>query len=382
MTLFKSPDETALVHARTPDGPSRRRRWGITLVTLATIFTVAYTAIPVPFAIEHPGPWWNTLGNQTVFQDCSPEPTEEGTQPLIEISGTTVYPTTGALDLLTVCLEGTPEVRPNWFDVIAAYFTPSQSVIPFEYVYPKDQTQDERDTANAADMVDSQAEAIAAAMTYLGYSVEAGVTVKETSAGMPADGVLLPGDVIVAVNANRLTSIDKLIEAVHSAGVGTPMDLTLDRSGQTVVVTVAPASAEGKPIIGLIGQTAYDYPFDVTIHLNDVGGPSAGMMFALGIIDKVTPDDLTGGKKFAGTGTIDAAGTVGPIGGIREKLYSAQAAGAEFFLAPVDDCAEVVDHIPAGLQVFAVSTLREAVNVVTTAAAGNAEAIARLAVCR
>ncbi|CAB4900804.1 unannotated protein [freshwater metagenome] len=371
------------MHARTPsDARSRRRRRGITLVTLAMLFTVVYTAIPVPFAIEHPGPWWNTLGNQTVFEECSPEPTEEGTQPLIEISGTTVYATTGALDLLTVCLEGTPEVRPNWFDVITAYFTPSQSVIPFEYVYPKDETQEERDTANAADMVDSQAEAIAAAMTYLGYSVEAGVTVRETSSGMPADGVVLPGDVIVAVNSNPLTSIDKLIEAVQSAGAGTPVDLTLDRSGQAVVVTVTPVAKEGKAFIGLIGQTAYNYPFDVTIHLNDVGGPSAGMMFALGIIDKVTPDDLTGGKKFAGTGTIDAAGTVGPIGGIREKMYSAQAAGAEFFLAPVDDCAEVIGHIPAGLQVFAVTTLHEAVNAVTTAASGKAEAIAQLPACR
>ena len=382
MTLSPNTDRETPEHAPVPTDPrTRRRRRGLLLVAIAALFTVGITAIPVPFAIEHPGPWWNTLANQTVFDNCSPTPTKEGTEPLIEISGTTTYPTTGALDLLTVCLEGTPEIMPNWFDVLQAYLSPSQSVIPFEYVYPKDQTEDERNQANTAQMVDSQAEAIAAAMTYLGYSVEKGAKVVSTTSGMPADGVLMPDDLIVAVNDEAVLNIDELRAAVKASGTSQPLTVTLIRGGQTLTETLTPTNNEGTAVIGVLGQTAYDYPFDVSIHLNDVGGPSAGLMFALGIIDKVTPEDMTRGKKFAGTGTIDAAGNVGPIGGIRLKMYSAQAAGATFFLSPADNCDEVVGNVPAGIQVFSVATITEAVTAVTTAASGDAAAMAQLPTC-
>lgn len=383
MTLFSQNDNPQPGHAPTP--PSRRARWrriGVILVAVAALVTVAFTAIPVPYALEHPGPWWNTLGTQTVFDDCSPTPTKDGTEPLIEISGTTTYPTTGSLDLLTVCLQGTPDFMPNWFDVIQAYLSPSQSVIPFEYVYPKDQTQEERDQSNAAEMVDSQAESIAAAMTYLGYSVEGGAIVVSTSDGMPADGVLFPDDVVVALNDVPVSSIDTLRAAVQDAGSSNPVTLTVIRDGSTIFTTLTPVSKDGTALIGLLGQTKYSYPFEVTIHLNDVGGPSAGLMFALGIIDKVTPEDMTGGKNFAGTGTIDAAGNVGPIGGIRQKMYSALAADAPYFLAPLDNCDEVLGNVPQGLQVFAVATITEAVTAVSTVASGDEAAIGKLPTCR
>jgi PDZ domain-containing protein len=343
---------------------------------------VAFTAVPVPFALENPGPWWNTLGNQTVFDDCSPTPTEEGTEPLIEISGTTTYPTTGALDLLTVCLQGTPEYMPNWFDVMQAYLSPSQSVIPFEYVYPKEQTQEERDESNAAEMVDSQGESVAAAMTYLGYTLETAAVVVSTSAGMPADGVLLPDDIVIALNDVPLSSIDELRSALQDAGSVNPVEITVIRDGATLVTTLSPVSDDGTTLIGLVGQTKYTYPFEVTINLNDVGGPSAGLMFALGIVDKVTPGEMTGGKNFAGTGTIDTAGNVGAIGGIRQKLYSALAAEAPYFLAPLGNCDEIVGNVPQGLQVFAVATITEAVTAVSTVASGNRVAISELPTCR
>lgn len=383
MTLFSQNDNAQPGHAPTPS--SRRSRWrrrGVVFVSLAALLTVAFTAIPVPFALEYPGPWWNTLGNQSVFDDCSPNPTEDGTEPLIEISGTTTYPTTGALDLLTVCLQGTPEYMPNWFDVMQAYLSPSQSVIPFEYVYPKDQTQEERDESNAAEMVDSQGESIAAAMTYLGYTLQTAAVVVSTSAGMPADGVLLPGDTVIALNNLPVSSIDELRAAVQDAGSSKPVTVSVIRDGATVVETLTPVTKDGTALIGLLGQTKYTYPFEVTIHLNDVGGPSAGLMFALGIVDMVTPGGMTGGKNFAGTGTIDAGGNVGPIGGIRQKLYSALAAQAPFFLAPLDNCDEVVGNVPQGLQVFAVATITEAVTAISTVASGSDAAISELPTCR
>jgi PDZ domain-containing protein len=107
----------------------------------------------------------------------------------------------------------------------------------------------------------------------------------------------------------------------------------------------------------------YDFPIDVTIQLNNVGGPSAGMMFALGIIDTLTPGELNAGETVAGTGTITAGGEVGPIGGIRQKMWGARDAGAEWFLAPEANCDEVVGHIPGDLQVFSVATLDDALDV-------------------
>ena len=116
-------------------------------------------------------------------------------------------------------------------------------------------------------------------------------------------------------------------------------------------------------LLGVNLITDYDFPIDVTIQLNNVGGPSAGMMFALGIIDTLTPGELNGGQDFAGTGTITADGEVGPIGGIRQKMHGAQDAGAEWFLAPAANCDEVVGHVPAGLEVFSVETLDDALDV-------------------
>lgn len=145
------------------------------------------------------------------------------------------------------------------------------------------------------------------------------------------------------------------------------MTLGIRRDGDDREVTVVPAArsaTDATPMIGVVLGASYRFPFQVDIHLRDVGGPSAGMMFALGIYDTLTPGALTGGAHIAGTGTIDGDGDVGPIGGIRQKMIAARDAGARWFLAPESNCAEVVGHVPDGLAVFAVSTLDQAVKVV------------------
>jgi PDZ domain-containing protein len=123
----------------------------------------------------------------------------------------------------------------------------------------------------------------------------------------------------------------------------------------------------------------YEFPINVNLHLADVGGPSGGMMFALGIYDKLTPGALTGARFIAGTGTITSTGNVGPIGGIRQKMYGAQNAGASYFLAPSENCNEVVGNIPSGLKVFKVSTFSEAINIVKTI--GEAKDLSSLPTC-
>lgn len=135
-------------------------------------------------------------------------------------------------------------------------------------------------------------------------------------------------------------------------------------------MTVTPRVSDDKVQLGVGTGISYDFPFQVEIKLDDVGGPSAGMMFALGVIDKLTPESLTGGQIVAGTGTIDSSGRVGAIGGIRQKLAGAKQAGAPWFLAPTANCDEVVGRVPDGMNVFAVSTLEEALTVLNDVRTG------------
>ena len=215
-------------------------------------------------------------------------------------------------------------------------------------------------------MVDSQKEATAAALTELGYDVNAQLTVYAFTKDSASEGVLEEGDVIVAANGTTVTDAGALREIVND-GDGAPVELTILREGDEQTVTVTPKKAEvdGQTLwlIGITLTNDFDFPIDVTIQLNNVGGPSAGMMFALGIIDTLTPGQLNGGETVAGTGTIDAEGVVGPIGGIRQKMWGAVGAGADWFLAPADNCDEVVGHIPEGLRVFSVKTLDDSLAV-------------------
>ncbi len=185
--------------------------------------------------------------------------------------------------------------------------------------------------------------------------------------------MLEPGDQILTVDGDPVDGVTELSAALADAGAGTQVALGIVRDGDEQTVDIAPVASTEDPdavLIGIQTGATYDFPFDVTVNLGSVGGPSAGMMLALGTYDKLTPGALTDGEHIAGTGTITADGEVGAIGGIRQKMYGAQGAGADWFLAPAANCDEVVGHIPGGLEVFAVTTLDEALDVVQTIAAG------------
>ncbi|MEO5920153.1 MAG: PDZ domain-containing protein, partial [Pseudolysinimonas sp.] len=219
----------------------------------------------------------------------------------------------------------------------------------------------------------SQQEAVAAAFGELDIDYTSIVTVVTVGDGFPADGVLEPGDQILTVDGDPVDGVSELSAAFADSGAGVPVDLGILREGAEQTVEITPVAATEGPnaiVVGIQPGAVYEFPFEVTVNLGNVGGPSAGMMLALGVYDKLTPGALTGGEHFAGTGTITAGGDVGPIGGIRQKMYGAETAGAEWFLAPVSNCDEVVGHIPAGLEVFAVSTMDEALETVETIASG------------
>ena len=364
MTLF---DESVAL------APAPRRRMprgtvlGIWALTVALVVLLIITFLPTSYVIQRPGPVYNTLGTATAA---------DGTQvPLISVEGAETFETAGTLDLTTVQVVGNRERTPSWFELAAAWIDPSKAVVPLSSVFPEGQSSDERNEQNATLMVDSQQEATAAALTELGYDVGSTVRVVELIEGSPAEGALEPDDVIVGADGTPIEQAETLREIIQGGG-GEAVELTVLRGGEEQTVSVTPElreiNGEDTWVIGVTLIHDYDFPIDVTIQLDNVGGPSAGMMFALGIIDTLTPGELNGGEDVAGTGTIDAAGVVGPIGGIRQKLYGAREAGAEYFLAPAENCDEVVGHVPNGLRVFSTATLEESLTALQ-AIAGDGE---------
>jgi PDZ domain-containing protein len=345
----------------------RRALAGMWAIVIAVAVLVVLTFLPTAYVIQRPGPVYDTIGTAE-----SPD----GAQvPLIEISGTETFETEGTLDLTTVQVIGNRERTPSWFELALAWLDSSRAVVPIDAVFPQGVTSEQREEQNALLMVDSQAEATAAALSELGYDVRASVEVADLAAeDVPAAGLLEPGDRILSADGTRVTDATQLRELIQKSG-GEPVEIAYERDGTQGSVSVTPDEGlvEGEQawLIGITLTTAFDFPFDVKIQLDNVGGPSAGMMFALGIIDVLTPGALNGGEAVAGTGTITADGTVGPIGGIRQKLYGARDAGAEWFLAPADNCNEVVGHVPDGLHVFAVEDLEDSMRALEGIADGD-----------
>jgi PDZ domain-containing protein len=340
---------------------SRRERIGWGAITVAVVLGLTIALLPSPYVIQQPGPVFDTLGSVEVDGEDIP---------LITIPDEETFPTDGSLDLLTSSAVGRPGRTPGWLDVTIAWFDPRRAVVPVEVIFPPQLSEEDRNAQNEAQMVDSQQDAIAAALVELGYDFPRDVVVQGVAEGLPAEGVLEIGDVVSAVDGTPVRSVDELRSALAQHGTESPARLDVVRDEQTVEVEVTPVERGGQTVIGVGVRMRYEFPIDVEIRLDDVGGPSAGMMFALGIVDKLTPGAMTGGEIVAGTGTIDSDGAVGGIGAIRQKLWGAVENDADWFLAPEANCDEVVGNIPDGLEVFAVTTLEEAREIVETVGEG------------
>lgn len=371
MTLFTDHDHPVPPAGHGRVAPSRRAIIGWVSIAVAVALALVLAIAPAPFVIEQPGPVYNTLGTDQAVGT----PPAANAKPLISIPGQTTYPTAGSLDLLTVSVVGNPDQRPSWLDIMTAWFDPSRAVQPIDAVFPPGTTTEQSNAANAALMTDSQQDAIAAALNQLGYHFPQAVAVKQLIPGTPAAKVLKTGDEITSVNGKGIESVAALRTAVNENGTGKAAEIGIVRSGTASTVEITPTETQGQVVLGIGAGMDYTFPFDVNIQLNNVGGPSAGQMFALGIIDKLTPDKLNGGRKVAGTGTIDNVGTIGPIGGIRQKMYAARdTGGASYFLAPASNCDEVTGHVPSGLHVFAVKTLKDSLAVLEAVSSGGSTA--------
>ena len=315
---------------------------------MVMVLTLGVMVAPVPYVVLQPGPTWDTLG--------------EGSNggPLIDVEGDVeVSEAAGELHLTTVSVQ--PDV--SLVDALYAWFSDDDAVVPRELVYPPEQSEEEIEQRNAEQFTTSQTNAEVAALTYLGY--RSVVEIARVVEGAPADGVLQPGDVITAVDGTEVTKASELQQQITARPVGSTLRFEYLRNGQpgtAEITTAAVGDGDDTPRIGVEVTQSIDAPFELHIELDRIGGPSAGLMFALGIIDKLEPEDLTGGMIIAGTGTIDAAGNVGPIGGIPQKLVAARELGAEAFLVPTANCAEARANAQPDLTLVKVDTLTDALD--------------------
>ena len=353
-----------------PRGPSRKAVAGLVAVFCGLLLGAAGTLVHLPYAIMMPGPVSNVLGQ---------EKHENGqASDLIVIDGQKTFPTTGALDFTTVRVNGGPGYPVNVWDVLAGWIDPTQDVYPVGALFPPQQTAQDVQAENQAEMVDSQQEAAAVALRKAGFPVPQRIKVGQVAKDAPAGDVLKVGDVITSVGGVTVTDATSVRAAIQRATPGQPVDVVVQRNGAPV--TLRPntgRSPDGRTVLGIVLGVDFSFPFSVKIDVGSVGGPSAGTMFSLGIYDKLTEGSMTGGKNIAGTGTIDSTGKVGPIGGIRQKMAGAKQGGATFFLAPADNCTEVRGHEPNGLQVVRIATFDEAEKAVTSIGQGDTSTLPR-----
>jgi PDZ domain-containing protein len=334
-----------------------RNRWTTAASVLILAVVAAVLLVPVPFLTRSPGPVFDVLG-------------DVGGQPVLKIVDAQSYPTTGILDMTTVSEAGGTSGSLNLLTAVIGLFDPQTSVIPSEDQYPNGPpTEADREVSQKV-FAASQSTALAAAANYVGRPVTSQAVVFDVVPGAPADGSLLSGDVIMSVNGEVVSDGAQVGQIVGVLPVGSEVEFEILRDGSEQTVNVkteaAPVDPEGsadskKSVVGIFVDNHYESDFRAEITLQDIGGPSAGLVFSMAMVDKLSGDDLLDGKHIAGTGTIAADGAVGPIGGIDKKLIAAKDAGAGIFLAPADNCADVVSATPDGLTVIPVNSLTEAI---------------------
>ncbi|MEU2669009.1 PDZ domain-containing protein [Streptomyces sp. NPDC007164] len=330
-----------------------------TLVLIALL--CAGVLIKVPYSEMSPGPTVNTLG-------------EVGGEPVLQITGHKTYPTSGNLNMTTVRVTGA-DYSMNLVESVYGWLAHDSVVVPHDTLYPDGKTEQQSTQENAEEFSQSQESAKVAALTELNIPVASRVVVSTVVKGSPAQGKLHAGDVIKQVDGSPVEQPEDVAKLVTRRDPGQKVTFTVvpaktaeaaEKAGKEpegsrkVVITTAKAPKEDRAIVGIQAGTDHTFPFLIDIKLADVGGPSAGLMFSLGIIDKLTPGQLTGGKFVAGTGTIDDKGKVGPIGGINMKLVGARDAGARYFLTPDENCKAAASDTPSGLTLVRVKTIDDA----------------------
>ena len=313
--------------------------------------------VPTPYVLMSPGTPQNILGDA------------------ISITGAESFPTKGKLSVTSVMVTN-PDSYLTGFDILYGWITSDQAVLPRVEIYPENETAEESNQQGAADMQESQVNATSAALTLLGYKGESKLIINTVNPNSFAFKQLLTGDQIISVDQLTLTSATQITDYLQSKQAGDVVKVKVIRSTSGSASISSPNSNpievpvklskrdDGSAYIGVNIETKHNFPVNVKIKLDETGGPSGGLIFALGIIEKLQSEDLIRGRNIAGTGTITDTGKVGPIGGITEKIIGAKKAGVSIFIAPIDNCSDITHpELLNGIKVVPVATLAEALAV-------------------
>ncbi len=317
-------------------------------------FGVLLALVTVPYVSLGPGPTFDTLGEF------------EGKE-VVDIEGTDVHPTTGHLNMTTVSQRDDLTLG----QALTLWMSGREQLVPRDLVYPPDKSKDEIDAANNQEFKRSEDSAEYAALGYLKYAPA--VTVETVSKDGASAGKLEEGDAIDGVNGTPVSDLKQFQSLMEKTKPGDEVVLDFRRKNAppgvaTVELGSAPDKKQGVLGIGVI--EAPWAPFTIDFNLANIGGPSAGLVFSLAVIDKLTTGDLSGSRFVAGTGTIDVDGKVGSIGGITHKVLAAHEAGATVFLVPADNCDEAKSAHENGIDLVRVENLGGAVDALEALSAG------------
>ncbi|MGH4016856.1 MAG: YlbL family protein [Pseudonocardiaceae bacterium] len=323
-----------------------RRTWTL-LVSLGLAMALGLLGgvATVPYVALRPGPTFDTLG-------------AVAGKTVVDIKGTQTYPTGGHLNMTTISVIDNVTL----YGAMGLWVSGSSALVPRDEIFPPNLSEQEVERQNQELFQTSESTAETAALRHLGYPSK--VVVDRILTDGAANGQLAAEDLLLTIDGQQVGTAQQVIDLLVPSRPGQVVRVGIQR-GDTPPREVPIRLGTGpQPNRGYLGIGVVDRPdvdFDITISLADVGGPSAGLMFALAIVDKLTPGPLAGDTFVAGTGEISASGEVGPIGGIPFKMLRARQEGATVFLVPAGNCDEAMRRAPEGLQLVRVENLAGAV---------------------
>lgn len=318
------------------------------------LFGVVGSVFTVPFVALGPGPTVDTLGKVDGLE-------------VVQVSGAEVDRTSGHLNMTTVAVRDGLTI----FEALGFWVSGRHGIVPRAEVYPPGVSREEVDKSNEQEFTTSESNAEVAAMRQL--NLPTAVFVHKVTEGAPAQDVLRAGDQLVSVNGKPMATSQDVLNEASSRAPGTVVPVVYRRDGAERTANITLGARPDDPTKGFFGLTPTESaapPMQIDFNLADIGGPSAGLMFSLALVEKLSPGDLDGGSFVAGTGSIDEDGKVGAIGGIQYKMMAARDAGAETFLVPAGNCNEASQRVPDGLRLVRVETLAGAVQALEDLSAG------------
>ncbi len=332
------------------NSPQRPARWPVVLAALIVLLAILIgvgASVTLPYYSFSPGPAFEV--DDLVTMD-SPDPID------------------GEFYMLTISLSEVSAIEYG-----LAQFDRSVDIIPREAVRPVGQSDEQYRARNRLSMEESKTNSVYVALNHLGYDVTVtgdGVLVAGLTEGSPVEGLLLLDDVIIKFDGLSVTTASELTSLISERQVGDEVVLNVIRDGQPVEVTatlIQHVTDPNRPMVGFLATTdnwSYTSPIDIQIDTTNVGGPSAGLMYTLTLIDLLSDEDLAAGRVIAGTGTINLDGEVGPIGGIRQKVVGAEAAGADVMFVPADNWDEL-EGFEVDIELVRVATYLDALDYLT-----------------